>query len=126
MEVSNKTNLIILLWNISKKADSLWIRWIQAYYVKKRDLMEMDIKTNDSWIMKTALNQRNDVVRLAIWDNAMESSSFNMNKVYRELQNDGGKVDWRNLIYGNNAIPKACFILWLTCHERLATKKQVT
>ncbi|XP_058752434.1 uncharacterized protein LOC131625604 [Vicia villosa] len=56
--VWNETNLIRLLWNLSGKADSLWVRWIQAYYMKTKNLMELDVKNNHTWIMKAILMQR--------------------------------------------------------------------
>ncbi|XP_058771937.1 uncharacterized protein LOC131645486 [Vicia villosa] len=85
----------------------------------------MDIKPTDSWIMKAILNQRSEVQRLNGWENIMGWHNFNMSKVYRKLQDYGVKVDWKNLVYGNNARPRACFMLWLTCHEKLATKDRL-
>ncbi|XP_058742458.1 uncharacterized protein LOC131614945 [Vicia villosa] len=56
IEAWNKTNLMKLLWNLSEKEDSLWVKWIQAYYVKNNELIEMESKISDSWIMKDVLN----------------------------------------------------------------------
>ncbi|CAK8572717.1 unnamed protein product [Lathyrus sativus] len=48
IEVWNKTTLMKLLWNLSGKEDSLWVKWIQTYYIKTNDLMEIQCKKSDS------------------------------------------------------------------------------
>ncbi|XP_058752433.1 uncharacterized protein LOC131625603 [Vicia villosa] len=48
-----------------------------------------------------------------------------MGKVYKVVQDCELKVEWRNLLYKNIARPRACFILWLACHEKLATKDRL-
>lgn len=44
IEIWNKANLMKLLWNLSGKEDSLWVKWIQAYYIKNNNLMEWKVK----------------------------------------------------------------------------------
>lgn len=50
--------MLKLLWNLSAKTDNLWVRWIHNYYMKHGELMDVQIKANDSWIMKDILKQR--------------------------------------------------------------------
>lgn len=52
----------------------------------------------------------------------MEWKKFNMGRMYSIIQGTTQKVEWRGLMFGNNARPRAVFILWLVCHERLSTK----
>lgn len=47
-----------------------------------------------------------------------------MQKVYNSL-NQAPHVYWYKLLLGNMARPKALFIPWLACHERLATKNRL-
>lgn len=61
IEVWNKINLIKLLWNLSGKSDSLWVKWIQVYYIKRDHVMDITIKPTYTWIMKAILNQRDDI-----------------------------------------------------------------
>ncbi|XP_058726244.1 uncharacterized protein LOC131597570 [Vicia villosa] len=122
LDLWNKTNMIRLLWDINGKADSLWVRWIQAYYLKNKHRMEIEIKPHYSWIMKAVLDQRNCVNDINDWEDIMNTNNFNISKVYKKLQLSDQKVEWRNLMYGNTARPRACFIIWLACHGRLSTK----
>lgn len=35
LEVWSMVAMIILLWNLSQKSDSMWIKWIHVYYLTK-------------------------------------------------------------------------------------------
>ncbi|XP_058776995.1 uncharacterized protein LOC131651348 [Vicia villosa] len=48
IEVWNKVSLMKLMWNLHGKEDSLWVKWVQAYYLKHNNLMEVQAKANDS------------------------------------------------------------------------------
>lgn len=58
LDIWNTVTLLKLLWNLSDKADSLWERWIHTYYVKNQNIMDIEVTTNASWIVKEILNQR--------------------------------------------------------------------
>ncbi|XP_058732853.1 uncharacterized protein LOC131604429 [Vicia villosa] len=48
-----------------------------------------------------------------------------MGKVYQMLHMDQTRVDWYELITGNNARPRAVTCLWIACHRKLATKDRL-
>lgn len=48
-----------------------------------------------------------------------------MSKAYKIPQHYDQKVEWKDLIYDNNAKPRSCFITWLACHGKLATKDRL-
>ncbi|KAL5146890.1 putative ribonuclease H protein [Glycine soja] len=125
IDIWNKANLMKLLWNLSSKEDSLWVKWIQAYYVKRSELMHIEMKNTDSWIMKAILKQREDLEKIDNMEELMIRGSINMGKLYRKLQDCGQRKEWKNLLYGNTARPRANFILWLACHGRLSTKDRL-
>lgn len=64
LEGWNNVNMIKLLWNLSGKADNLWIRWVHIYYLKKDQLMIVKIRENCSWIFRYILKQRDKVRNL--------------------------------------------------------------
>lgn len=55
----------------------------------------------------------------------MNKNSFNMSQVYKALQCWDQKVEWRDLMYGNMATLRACFIMWLACQGKLSTKDRL-
>src|SRR3954468_18069325 len=48
--------------------------------------------------------------------------TFHAKKLYNVLKDNEEKPEWRHLMFGNYARPRAVFILWLVCNGRLATK----
>jgi hypothetical protein len=119
LEEWNKANLAKLLWNISSKADSLWIKWIHCYYVKDDQLMTMDVPQSCSWIWKAILQQRASLLLVPGWD-CMHGKNITR-KVYTSLRTIHPDVDWKVTLYGNITRPRALFIFWLACHGRLPT-----
>ncbi|XP_058759276.1 uncharacterized protein LOC131632553 [Vicia villosa] len=45
--------------------------------------------------------------------------------MYKSLQGRKPSVPWRGVCFGNGARPRATFILWLACRNRLPTKDRI-
>ena len=121
----NKACLIKLLWNLYKKEDSLWIQWVHTYYTRGEDIMTLPIKASCSWIMKGILKQRVKVQEMAQWTDLLQTNRFRVNQFYYGLLEPQPVVSWRKVFFNNEARPRALFILWLACHNRLATKERL-
>ncbi|CAK8568890.1 unnamed protein product [Lathyrus sativus] len=102
LEVWNKATILKLLWNVSEKEDSLWVKWVQTYAQSQGGLSK---------------HERSGRIQ--------DRGVFRMSNLYAKLHDCGQPVEWRNLVYGNNARPRANFMLWLACHGRLATKDRL-
>lgn len=48
-----------------------------------------------------------------------------MKDVYNTILKCDLKVDWRTLMYGNKARPRAYFILWMSYHDKLSSKDKL-
>lgn len=46
------------VWNIVNKSNSLWVRWVHQFHVKKRNFWDILIKVNIKWTWKRWLNIR--------------------------------------------------------------------
>lgn len=44
----NKATILKMLWNLHMKSDKLWIRWIDAYYLKGENIMQWKVKDSSS------------------------------------------------------------------------------
>lgn len=96
-----------------------------SYYLKGRDINEVNIKTNSIWIMRNILEQREYIgSHRTLWDDMKAKGIFNMQDVYMSLSHTP-RVSWYKLILKNPARPISLLILWLSCHERLATKSRL-
>lgn len=118
----NKVNLIKLLWNVIGKADNTWIKWIHYYYVKNQNIMTMAAKNNTYWILKAILKMRSIVSNVPVWSTVFQANKYQTRKIYVGLADNPQDVNWRKIFYNSAARPRYLFILWMACHERLATK----
>ncbi|XP_058776177.1 uncharacterized protein LOC131650488 [Vicia villosa] len=124
LECWNKVCMLKLVWNVHKKADSLWIKWIHEYYLKHFDFLHMQVKDSQSWMMKHLLHSRLLYQEMHIHLTGT-GGNFQSKKVYNALKVNEEKPVWRHLMFGNYARPRAVFILWLVCNGRLATKERL-
>ncbi|CAK8578548.1 unnamed protein product [Lathyrus sativus] len=124
LEIWSIVTMLKLIWNICNKADNMWVRWVHTYYFKNKSVMEMSVKPDSSWIMKTTLKARDMIPPIQQkWDEMLAKGKFHMSSIYRELnKGDEEEKIWRKLMYGNVARPRVIMTLWLICHQRLATK----
>ncbi|KAK2421853.1 hypothetical protein QL285_032436 [Trifolium repens] len=125
LEVWNRTTLLKLLWNLSGKSDSLWEKWVHAYYIKNQNIMEACVPDNASWIMKAIMKQRDGIHQIQMWNEMINAPKFCMKKMYLAIHDRSQIVTWRTLFYGNLARPRALVNLWLACNERLATRDRL-
>ncbi|XP_058742127.1 uncharacterized protein LOC131614576 [Vicia villosa] len=108
------------------KSDCLWVRWIHSYFIKGQDLLHVEIPTSASWVYKSILNTRAHIAVIQEqWDRSLLAKKFHMSKMYKGLLQQEPNVDWHTLLVGNIARPRALFYLWLTCHQKLATKTRL-
>ncbi|CAK8544980.1 unnamed protein product [Lathyrus sativus] len=85
--------LLKLLWNISRKSDDLWIRWIHCYYMKENEILEISAKTNWSWIFKVILKQRQRIFDTQTWSYLLYQEKTSVRQFYQLIKGEGDKVD---------------------------------
>ncbi|XP_058747184.1 uncharacterized protein LOC131620196 [Vicia villosa] len=125
LERWNKACLSKLLWDLCKKNDSLWVRWIHSYYIKQDQVMTVKVKPSCSWMLRAILNQRENLEGMQAWNAQMCARKFCKKKIYNGLLKNAETVPWRKIFYDNEARPRVVFITWLVCHGRLATKDRL-
>lgn len=114
-----------LLWALTFKADSLWVKWVHAYYVKRQDLGDMCAPTKCSWVLKKIFHAREEVDKVGGRSKVMKGAKFSIKQAYSLLRPQGEKVGWSRLLCNNPATPRSLFILWLALHGRLSTTMQL-
>ncbi|XP_058776370.1 uncharacterized protein LOC131650686 [Vicia villosa] len=114
------------LWNVCKKSDNLWVKWIHSYYLKNHDPLLVPIGKSWSWVAQAVLGTRDTIAAHPLaWEKQMQSSRFSMTDIYQALVKEDNMVPWRFLMIRNYARPKAIITLWLVCHGKLATKDRL-
>ncbi|XP_058776555.1 uncharacterized protein LOC131650866 [Vicia villosa] len=127
LEVWNSVALLKCLWNLCKKTDALWVKWVHTYYLKGNLVETINCPNSCSWILKTIFNKRSLIPLIQqYWNNMLTKDRFVMKEIYLRLIDDQNRVEWRNLMRNNYARPRALFTLWLSCHSRLPTMDRLS
>lgn len=121
MKLWNQATICKLLWRIQQKKDAVWIQWVHIYYIKGRDLLEMPIPQQGSWVVRKILGARECVRRLPNRDEVMQHRSFSVKRVYMGLLGEVERVPWAKVVCQNPAPAKCKFIVWLLLHAKLVT-----
>ncbi|XP_019233130.1 PREDICTED: uncharacterized protein LOC109213753 [Nicotiana attenuata] len=56
LPVWNKAAIAKTCWDLAHKHDKLWIRWVNAYYIKQQLLQHMPLPQQASWMAKGSLH----------------------------------------------------------------------
>lgn len=118
----NRATLGKLLWNIHRKADRLWIKWLDTYYFKGKNMLEWQPTNSSSWILKKIFKTRDYVCGTEHWRQALEKGKYHNGMMYKEICGDVEQVVWKKIMFDNHARPKSCFTLWMAIKQRLPTK----
>ncbi|XP_021754908.1 uncharacterized protein LOC110720206 [Chenopodium quinoa] len=120
MELWNKVVVCKLLWAISCKKDKLWVRWVDAYYIRGRNLDDVHCQAM-SWALKKIFDYMNLIKNAGGWDSFIKGGCFSIKTMYKFLHGIHDKVSWSRVICNNQASPRSLFIAWLAICNRLPT-----
>ncbi|XP_058783633.1 uncharacterized protein LOC131658343 [Vicia villosa] len=88
LEDWNKATMLKLLWNIHGKKDKLWVKWLDAYYMKGRDLFQIQNQANWSWMLKQILKERDDIEDRQTWSNILHQDRFHTKQWYQAIRGE--------------------------------------
>ena len=117
----NRATIGKLLWNLQGKADKLWVKWINTYYLKKKDIMNWTLNKNCSWIIKRIIKCMDSFKNIHYWKEVELGKSYNTGNMYKAMRGDFEKVTWHKMLASNYARPRAIFTLWMVLNGKLPT-----
>ncbi|XP_056686040.1 uncharacterized protein [Spinacia oleracea] len=117
----NKVAIGKLLWALAFKKDKLWVQWVDSFYMKGQNPLQMSTPGSCSWALKKIFNSREVILQIGGWDKATANGKYCISKVYKFLQGVAPKVTWWRVMCYNKASPKSLFITWLAILNRLYT-----
>ncbi|XP_019241615.1 PREDICTED: uncharacterized protein LOC109221601 [Nicotiana attenuata] len=118
LQLWNKAALAKFCWDVAHKQDRLWIKWIHAFYIKDKQLEEMAIPQQASWMVRQILSARTTLQQVQHKQYLKKSM---ISQFYLQLLRDRPRVSWKCLMFQNKARPNAIFTMWLHLHEKLLT-----
>lgn len=80
----NKSTLIKMLWNLHMKSDKLWIRWVNAYYLKGDTILHWHVKDTHSWMIKSIIKVREIVLNNAYWEKVFRCRKLKLARCIRK------------------------------------------
>nr|XP_009770603.1 PREDICTED: uncharacterized protein LOC104221275 [Nicotiana sylvestris] len=117
IRIWNRAAISKVYWDLAKKKDKMWMKWIHTYYIKSQSIMEMDIPQQASWMVKTIIEARGIIQQLP----TAQLNQSSIKQIYLGMLGNHSRVTWRALMFHNDARPKARFTMWMQCHGRLMT-----
>ncbi|XP_058783735.1 uncharacterized protein LOC131658460 [Vicia villosa] len=93
----NATTMIKLLWNVQAKKDKLWVKWLNAYYIKGLDVQEWQIPHDCSWIIKEIMKSRALIIKDPKWRTKLSDENFITRDSYELLRETQPLLCYLNL-----------------------------
>ncbi|XP_019228498.1 PREDICTED: uncharacterized protein LOC109209643 [Nicotiana attenuata] len=129
MRVWNKAAIIKQLWALAMKKDALWIKWTHNYYIKNKDIAEMDTPRTAAWVIRKIIEAKKEVIQMNSMHGSVISTladlvkqgRFQIQKAYVQLMPQLPKVSWKSIHLHTQIHPRFKFHLWLAIHQRIAT-----
>ena len=73
------------LWNLARKKDNLWVKWVYIYYMKSQKVHDVRVSIHASWSFKKIIKQRAIVDQLGGWESITKGNEFSIGKTYEML-----------------------------------------
>ncbi|VFQ99745.1 unnamed protein product [Cuscuta campestris] len=117
----NKAMIMALNWDIARKKDCLWVKWVHSRYLKKvDDFWGYKPRTEACSYWKKMIKIRRD------FEGMPSTESYTNEKGYKWLLGQSPKTGWAGMVWNRLTIPKHQFLVWLIMKNRLQTKARLT
>jgi hypothetical protein len=127
IKAKNKCFLAKQLWNIHLKFDSLWICWVDYFYLPYNSLWSLERLHSSSLLWKSLCSLKDQLVvqlggisetiaTLHDWYQGPSSFIANAHEFFRLK---GSIVSWHNVVSEQWSLPRYMFILWLVVLSKL-------
>lgn len=111
-----------LLWNIQSKADKLWVKLVNIYYLKNQDFLLWQPRADSYGLIKSLCACRETLFQTDYQPEVMQTGVYKTLKMYQSLRGEKHHVLWKKVFYKSLARPRAQFQLRLAPTERMSTK----
>ena len=94
---------------------------MHTYYIKNRNVTQMEIPCQASWVIRKIWNASKYLVQYCGELSVLYHNHFSISALYKQMRGSFDKVPWRRMSCNNHAPPKFLFIVWLALLGRLST-----
>ncbi|XP_062106076.1 uncharacterized protein LOC133817538 [Humulus lupulus] len=111
------------IWAISSKKDCLWVKWIDAIYLKGNSFWSVPLIHDTSWYFRKLLKLRNAVDYYAI-NSSVLRGKFKAKLFYLSLI-AASEVQYASAVWHHLCVPKHRFISWQMINDHLLTRDKL-
>ncbi|XP_074282752.1 uncharacterized protein LOC141607297 [Silene latifolia] len=123
--IMNKAMIGRLVHWITTKKDSLWVKWVQANYLKGREWLDYIPSTKSSWVWRRICKVKEEMLpgyATGIWG---AQSDYSTKECYEWFKGSNPKMAWFKCLWNDHVIPKHQFTGWLVAHGALRTRDKL-
>ncbi|GJR90251.1 hypothetical protein Tco_0214262, partial [Tanacetum coccineum] len=102
LDMFNKALMATHIWKLLTMKESLWVTWIHLHKIKDRNFWDLPCRGKMSWAWRKVLQLR-PFIRTCI-----------------------EQVDWVDVVWFSNYIPRYAFNLWLVIKKKLKTQDRLS
>ncbi|XP_048497943.1 uncharacterized protein LOC125496507 [Beta vulgaris subsp. vulgaris] len=114
------------VWQITEKADLLWIKWIHSVYIKESSWWEYQAPMNASWCWKNICKVKEKMKQAYTGDKWLNTDAkYTIKSGYKWLHPEGEKIRWHNWVWNSFNIPKHSLIAWMAMKGKLKTRDKM-
>ncbi|WMV51210.1 hypothetical protein MTR67_044595 [Solanum verrucosum] len=117
-----------LLWQLSEKQDTLWVKWVHGIYIRNEDSIWEHIPPLDcSWYWKKLNAPKNNMRNWYLQGryNLTHSGQYSISASYNAMLGELNRLRIADLIWTSVAQPRHRMIMWLAVQGRLLTKERM-
>ncbi|XP_074277710.1 uncharacterized protein LOC141601336 [Silene latifolia] len=111
---------------IHTKADRLWIKWINAIYIKDQNWQDYSPPADSTWVWKSICKVKEKLKEGFVngsWDH--HPKGYTIRSGYDWLCSEQNAADWSPVVWNNWNVPKHSIVTWLMMHNGMNVKEKL-
>lgn len=114
-EISNRASMLKLFWDLARKKDSMWVKWVHQRYIKGSNVWDVNLKNSFSWSCKAIFNLRSYATLCVSRNNLSwiaHGTPFSAKATYEHLSPDLPSCWWARILWTRLTFGRWSFITY--------------
>ncbi|XP_056691685.1 uncharacterized protein [Spinacia oleracea] len=109
------------VWAVASKQDNVWIKWVNAVYVKDGVWWDYQPNASASWYWRKVCEIKEILKQYYSQNEFSTIAQYSVKVVYEKLIEARPLVTWDRLVWNRLNVPRHRFICWMAVQARLQT-----
>ncbi|XP_056688091.1 uncharacterized protein [Spinacia oleracea] len=109
------------VWAVASKQDNVWIKWVNAVYVKDGVWWDYQPNASASWYWRKVCETKEILKQYYSQNEFSTIAQYSVKVVYEKLIEARPLVTWDMLVWNRLNVPRHRFICWMAVQARLQT-----